>query len=194
MKKVLKCLFWIALILALGVGGILLFCIISAKVEEGFKSTGNAGTIALAGIFAIVFLAEDVYLVTMFCSSVMAMLFPGKYNPVEVEIVAVEYYRKKYSGRWYYPIVKRVNDKSDPPRTATPKMSRDYRQKEAEKLVGTSLTLYARDRAPYDLYDKGRLKKSNCVFWTLWYGGFMILFIFAFICMICVIIACRVLK
>ncbi|MGN0536393.1 MAG: hypothetical protein ACI4M3_00255 [Acutalibacteraceae bacterium] len=180
MKKFLKFLKYTGYVV-LGVAGIFAFTLILVLLGWLAQSMGNFVPIIAGSIFSVVLFVFGTGFFIAFCSNFMAMLFPRKYKPVLVEVVGVDVHEGEYTDD-YSPMVRRLDDFSNPPHLVVPK-HKSYTQNERDKayaLIGTRMTLYARDNAPYDLYYEENLKKSSTIGWTLAYLAFAILFFLFF--------------
>ena len=173
MKKFFEYVLYAILFLA----GLMLFCFLVnfgiEKISLLFAKAGNLVPIIAYILFTIMMVTMLIYFWGMFWNSLMVMLFPNKYKPVEVEVVDVVVEKGEYDI--YYPIVRRRDDFSLTPKLIKIEDKGFSTREEVEVLVGTYMTLYGRDDAPYNLYYKESLKRRTSIVRTLG-GSFAVTF------------------
>ncbi|MDD6489074.1 MAG: hypothetical protein PUG48_04585 [Clostridia bacterium] len=184
LKKFLNFLKW----LIICVGGFFLFAagcaaviLIIVGIVNVFKTMGNTLPIIVNIIFAIICAVQSLGCFGMFCGSFAVMVSPKKYKSVDVEIIDVDVSDGVDYGPYYWPVVKRTDDTSNPPHKIIPKYESYNTREEVEALFGTHITLYATDNKPYELFYKKQLSRKSSVLWTLSLLGFTILGVLGFL-------------
>ncbi|MDD6490891.1 MAG: hypothetical protein PUG54_01490 [Firmicutes bacterium] len=165
-KGLLKLLLYILLFFT-GAAALGIVSLIFAGIVILAKKMGNVVPIILCIVFIIVIAANALTFFGIFCSSFMVMVSPKKYNAVDVEIVDVDVSDGVDYGPYYWPVVIRTDDPGEPPHKSIPNYESYNSREEVEALIGTHMTLYASDDAPYELFYKHQMKRSSSIPWTL---------------------------
>ena len=171
MKGFFKGFVYVILFLA-GFSAIIFIAVCFSKWAE---SVGDFVPVVINTVFSAIMFGIGTFFFVKFCKSFMVMVFPKRYKPVWVEVVDIDIQKGEYTDD-YSPMVKRLDDFGNPPRLVIPKHKTYISFDEVKVLIGTRITLFARDKAPYDLYYKEDLKKSSTIGWTLGYLFLAILF------------------
>ncbi|MGN0536392.1 MAG: hypothetical protein ACI4M3_00250 [Acutalibacteraceae bacterium] len=167
MKSFFKGFVYVILFLA-GFSAIIFIAVCFSKWAE---SAGDLVPVVINTVFSAIMFGIGTFFFVKFCKSFIAMVFPKKYKPVLVEVVDIDVYYGEYTDG-YSPMVKRLDDFGNPPHIVAPKYNKYYEQNERDKayaLIGTRMTLFARDNAPYELYFEDNLEKGSTIGWTLTY-------------------------